>query len=257
MHVHEGIIDMTWIEWLAENGTIIGLLGVTVFVLLEFEHRLPKRLHRILVGANIGLTISAFSLGVLKNKIDAKWQNKMQAQQVEADRKIYDTIRRADELEKSASIQEKQAQKLASELSVSNNKLTQAMQVATAAESKVRPRTISDDQKADFKDVVKNLPLGRVSVRSASNSYEACSYADEIRDLLGKAGYLVSKGENSILLPTPVGVMVQISDPDAVPTHALPLLTALKKINVEASGQRWDGIAKDEVVVVVGDKPQN
>ena len=120
---------------------------------------------------------------------------------------------------------------------------------------RLRPRSITQEQRAAFLAATAKQPKGAVTVIPVMGNAEAEQYARQLADLLRAGGYGVEAGGMLPMDNTPVGLGLTVRRGETYPHHADALQTALTKVGIPV-GRGFNGLQSPNVLgLVVGTKP--
>jgi hypothetical protein len=124
-------------------------------------------------------------------------------------------------------------------------------------ERKLAPRTLEPWQRQMLVDLLSPAPKGRVIIKPNFVDMEATVFANQITQALIEAGFQgVGDAPLNVLSFGQPGIQIAFKEPGNLPPHALSIIEAFRKAEIEAmsGGADWVPDA-NTVVIAVGRKP--
>lgn len=126
-------------------------------------------------------------------------------------------------------------------------------------EERQTPRTISESQRARFVELLKTAPKGKLAVLSfISADPGTILFANQVRDMIVAAGF-----DSGIMVgmsmgggPIPVGAVIAVRAETNQPPFAGAVQRAFADIGIPLQGGIDPKMKDDEVIVVIGLKPE-
>lgn len=135
---------------------------------------------------------------------------------------------------------------LETQVSTLENDLKDKEQKITELEQKLAPRHITDEQRAMFIELTKDVPKGEIPIFRGDAGIETSNYIKEIRELLDASGYSV-KGRSivpiiglSVSSSEDTAAFLIYSDENSLPDYAIPVQKAFYKIGVKLLGMQYN-----------------
>ena len=127
------------------------------------------------------------------------------------------------------------------ELSVADaeRKRAEAERALLELQERLKPRSITPEQRTRFTDFVKGAPKGKVQLTAvAAADNEPIAFALILKNLLSNAGYNVDDNiRGFVSTGSPMsGIVIKIRDEKAQPPHAGPLQKAFEYIGIKTPG---------------------
>lgn len=249
MFLASSFLTGCWEFILRHPGLLLVLVGVAGEVICDWKD-MSGRLARAKKISAILLVI-----GLAVEFIEAAKSDKELAETKErtavAVREASQANERAAKFDADRVVIQKQAEEIRSTNFVLQTKLLEL-------EARFRERTITESDGEKFIKLLANVPKGNVVVYINGNSgSEVQNYAEQIRQMIGAAGYDVGKmcaqgwGGGQI----PKGISVAVKSATNQPPFAGQIQNALKTIGIETTGYLDDSLDEKTMKIFVGSKP--
>ncbi len=151
---------------------------------------------------------------------------------------------------------EKQNLGLRTDLAKVQVEAANAQRTLLEVQERIKPRQITEEQKARIVNLLRAFPKGTVSVECADGDPESYSFAKQITDMLRSVPFDVT-GPKSILGQggRPMPLCISVRDNKHAPKWAGPLQRALGEIGFTTDGRESSAVPEDAAVIFVGAKP--
>ncbi len=144
--------------------------------------------------------------------------------------------------------------KVGIKLAGQQERAAQAERSLLELQEKLRPRTLSSEQRAKLIDALSRIPKGPVEFLHVEGDHEAFDFAEQVRDVLQKAGWDV--GERTIMLGVNVvGTLIVVHDAQSAPPYAGALQKAFASASLDLVGTLDGKLPQSRVRIIVGHKP--
>jgi hypothetical protein len=128
-----------------------------------------------------------------------------------------------------------------------------AREAAEAAE-RLKPRSLTPEQRRQFRDLTLALPKSDVELQVPAGDQEAERFAVEIAQMLVESGWPVRDTSRAVFAAPPTGLILQIRDKDAQPAAAGILQKAFEKIGFTVPGGYNPTVAVGMTRLIIGKK---
>lgn len=91
----------------------------------------------------------------------------------------------------------------------------------TEIQERIKPRHITEEQRARFIQALKKIPKGQVQIATPIGDGEAQLFARQIKEILESSGWKDIKFTYNQFKGTPVGLSLNVRDPNKVPLFAV------------------------------------
>lgn len=124
-------------------------------------------------------------------------------------------------------------------------------------QQKLRPRTISVDQRTRLVAILSVSPKGPVHITCILGDGEGLAFAQQINDLLRSVGWTVEDGgvSQAAFTGNPVGLVILVHSASSAPPHAIVLQQAFAAVGIPLGGTEKTALAEGSVEIIVGAKP--
>lgn len=126
----------------------------------------------------------------------------------------------------------------------------------TEIQERIKPRRITDAQRARLTQALKKSPKGQVQIASPIGDSEAQLFARQIREIFESSGWTGIKFTYNIFKGTPVGLSLNVRDGNKVPLFAEMLLQAFESSDIPVIGAYMPELPDETVEILVGMKPE-
>jgi len=133
--------------------------------------------------------------------------------------------------------------------------IKEARKRAEESLGKLKPRSITPEQRITFLAAIKNAPKGAITVIPLMGNSESSEYGNELAGLLKEAGYSVQLGGMMPMDAVPKGVGLTVKPGESYPLHTNALKQAFDVAGIPV-GMGYNGLQKEKILgLVVGVKP--
>jgi hypothetical protein len=261
-----------WWIGLSTIAVAVGILGEYV-VHFIFEKGKKSLLHIVISIAFavlvIGGVVGEYIFGSKLSAVSSELQQNSDAEVAKLNGQAGEARRAAANAEEQASYAGEGTAKALAQAAAANERATKleveaAQQRERAAraehdllelQQRVRWRELTADQRKSLVDALRRSSVkGLVTLNCVLGDGEALSFAKQIHDILGEAGWPATAVDQRVYQQNPIGIAIVVNDVAKAPPHAGPLQNAFVTVGVPLVAN--PSFPEGSVTIVVGNKPQ-
>ena len=209
------------------------------------------------LGACAGYSVYYFTdeISLERERLAQVKEAELERFKVEKDAEIKSATARAAEADVRAAETMKSARGLEIEIAQQRQRAARAEKDLVEIQERIRPRLITDAQRALLIQALTKSPKGSVRIDTVIGDGEALIFARQIKEILKASGWTDVHLSHSIYTGSPVGLSMTVRDGNKTPLFAVALAEAIESIGIPVKRGYNSEIPEETIKILVGMKP--